>query len=354
MATTAPKLAAPSRTRKWVERVVKALATAYLVGLLATALTFHWIGERWWVTAVGLYVPRVVFAAPLPIVIAGVAWLRQRWWLWAQAPSVLLLVFPILGFVPPWPRFGGSGPALRILSYNVNSAAGGVDRVIAEVERFSPDVVLMQEISAFDVLEPALRASYPTVVHDNQFILATRFPLQQQPSPDPVMVAGRSHSPRFVRYLLQSPLGAVTIYNVHPISPRDGLDALHGQGLRQELLSGRLFRGAAASVIESNAELRAAQVRAFATAAAAESGPVIIAGDTNLPGLSPLLENLSRFHDGFADAGWGLGYTYPNDNRLWMRIDRIFTNDALRFVDFQVGQSKASDHLCVFAEIKKR
>jgi len=35
-----------------------------------------------------------------------------------------------------------------------------------------------------------------------------------------------------------------------------------------------------------------------------------------------------------------------------MRIDRVFANDALRFTTFRVGNSDASDHLCVIADLR--
>jgi endonuclease/exonuclease/phosphatase family metal-dependent hydrolase len=82
---------------------------------------------------------------------------------------------------------------------------------------------------------------------------------------------------------------------------------------------------------------------------------VVIGGDTNLPGLSVVLgEYLSGFRDGFSQAGWGFGYTYPTDKwRPWMRIDRILASNALRFTGFEVGQSKVSDHRCVVADLQR-
>jgi endonuclease/exonuclease/phosphatase (EEP) superfamily protein YafD len=82
---------------------------------------------------------------------------------------------------------------------------------------------------------------------------------------------------------------------------------------------------------------------------------VVIAGDTNLPGLSHVLHRyLSRYQDGFAKAGWGFGYTFPTRPRgPWMRIDRIVASDELRFVRFRVGRSLASDHECVVADLQR-
>ena len=87
-------------------------------------------------------------------------------------------------------------------------------------------------------------------------------------------------------------------------------------------------------------------------AAARESLPVSIAGDTNLPGLSAVFRRtLSRYSDAFRVAGWGLGYTFPQ-KFPFLRLDRILTNHKLRAVSFGVGCEGASDHLCVVAEIQ--
>jgi endonuclease/exonuclease/phosphatase (EEP) superfamily protein YafD len=105
--------------------------------------------------------------------------------------------------------------------------------------------------------------------------------------------------------------------------------------------------------IEQNIALRAAQVRALAQDAARSPFPVIIAGDTNLPGLSHTFrEHLGRFQDGFVEAGFGLGYTFPG-HRLWpwIRIDRVLASRQLRFIDFEVGQGGGSDHKSVTARI---
>jgi endonuclease/exonuclease/phosphatase family metal-dependent hydrolase len=242
-----------------------------------------------------------------------------------------------------------------VLSYNVDSCIGGCADIVQEVDRYSPDVVLMQEIAHADVLEELLRARYPTVDVSTQFVIASRYPFVSTSDPPELRYSGQARSPRWVRRVVDTPLGPITFYDVHPASPREDFAALRGHGLRREILSGRLFSGNAAPLIAKNAGLRALQVQSFAESAARVSGPVVIAGDTNLPGLSKILGRyLSQYADGFREAGWGLGYTYPNDRTPWMRIDRILASDQLRFVGFDVGTSPASDHLCVVADLQRR
>jgi hypothetical protein len=166
---------------------------------------------------------------------------------------------------------------------------------------------------------------------------------------------GRQRSPRAISYTLETPLGPIVFYNIHPVSPRQGLYALRRGGFKRGLLSGALLSGENARILQADGHLRDLQVETFARNAEKETLPVVIGGDTNLPDLSPALGALSRFRDAFRQAGWGFGYTFPAGRRAWMRLDRIFASPALRFVGFQVGKHAwASDHLCVVADLQRR
>jgi endonuclease/exonuclease/phosphatase family metal-dependent hydrolase len=155
--------------------------------------------------------------------------------------------------------------------------------------------------------------------------------------------------------VIETPLGAIAFYVMHPESPRRGFYALRGNGLRREILSGQGFPDDSEDVVADNSGLRAMQVADVASAARQEKRPVVIAGDTNLPELSYVLHRyLGGFQDGFAKAGWGFGYTFPTGRRgPWMRIDRILASDELHFVHFEVGHSLASDHECVVADLQR-
>jgi vancomycin resistance protein VanJ len=109
----------------------------------------------------------------------------------------------------------------------------------------------------------------------------------------------------------------------------------------------------AIAAMKRNAEIRASQVRALGAAAAQCAHRVVIAGDTNLPTLDPLLdEYLHGYRDGFAQAGIGFGYTFPTHRLVpWLRLDRVLTGPGLRVVRFYVGDGGASDHAPVSADI---
>jgi vancomycin resistance protein VanJ len=341
---------------KWLRRGAAVFGVLYPVALVAVAAMIRLIGEGWPVTAVALYLPRLGFAAPLPFVIGGLLAFRLRRLLWAQLASVFVLVFVLMGLELPWPHAADPNAAtLRILSYNVDSARAGADRIVGEIDAHSPDIVLLQEVDDPGELERLLRSRYLTVSTSTQFLVASRYPVTSSVDPDALSFAGELQAPRFVRQLVETPLGRIALYNVHPVSPRDAFNTLWDHGLRHEIAAGRLFDSENSRVVKENFGLRTLQVESFAAAAARETDPVVIAGDTNLPGLSrTFARNLSGYEDGFTKAGWGFGYTYPRGKHTpWMRLDRILSNGRLRFVDFDVCASTASDHLCVVATLQR-
>jgi len=342
---------------KWIPRLVRAVAIAYPATLLAIWIAMRWIGEAWWVSTAALYLPYALFGLPLPFVVLA-AWLkRMRRLARAQLVSLLLLVFPIMGFVLPWPSFAdASAPKIRIVSLNVDSGRAGAERIVDAIAGYSPDVVLLQETAANEAFVPVLRARFPTVSTSGQFALATRFPLVRVMEPEKLPYYGTIRSARFIEYVLDTPLGTIPFFSAHPISPREGLVSIRGEGLRHEIGTGRLLEGTRAHVLEVNTGLRTIQVEALAQAASLEPGPVVVAGDTNLPTPSRLLNRtLGEYVDAFQQAGLGFGYTFPTNKwRPWMRIDRIIARGPLRFVHFEIGRPVVSDHHFIVADLQAR
>jgi endonuclease/exonuclease/phosphatase family metal-dependent hydrolase len=338
------------------ERVVLLAAILYVLALLAIAVVLPLFGEHWWVTGVALYAPRFFLGVPLPFLTLAMLGRRLRPFLWTQALALFLLVFPIMGFVIPRPHWHRESPVVRVLTYNIDSSEtiSRIDDVLAEIEGFSPDVVFLEEAMVGEErFLPKLQERFATVQATGQFVVAAKFPLVKVETPPQVVSDGRPHSPRFLRVVLDTSLGPITFYVVHPISPRESLLKVRAAGKRG-LLFGRVFDSATAAAFYANAHLREVQVQTFGAEAQHEPGPVVVAGDTNLPDLSLVLgENLSSLEDGFTEAGWGLGYTFPTNKRFpqWMRIDRILAGHGLHFVGFHVGTAPVSDHLCVVADL---
>jgi vancomycin resistance protein VanJ len=301
------------------------------------------VGERCWLTTVGLYLPRALFALPWPLLCFWL-WRRRGRWLWlTQAAAALLLLFPLGGLVLPGaPRPTAGAPVLRVLAYNVMHAYRGPQRIMDEIDRFSPDVVLLVKLNATqEPMRQLLAGRYPHVAIYGGAAVASRFPILSRFDPDDPQTYEPAEQGHYVQAVIATPLGPIAFYACHPLSPRDGLAhaaRLGGLGL-----------------LKAETAWREDHVRHLAERARTERLPVVIAGDTNLPDLSPLLRRqLSGYRDGFREAGWGFGYTFPTQPFRWMRIDRILASDSLRFVGFQQGSSSASDHLCVVADLQRR
>src|ERR1700749_2017646 len=131
--------------RAIARRLTAGVAVAYVAALAVAAFLLRFVGERWWATCVVLYLPRVFFFAPLPIVVVALPALRMRRLLWTQAAAALLVLFPLMGGVLPWAHGKDeSKPSLRLLSFNVNSGYDGYDKVLAAVRGYNPDIVLFQ------------------------------------------------------------------------------------------------------------------------------------------------------------------------------------------------------------------
>ena len=90
---------------------------------------------------------------------------------------------------------------------------------------------------------------------DGEFVLATRYRFGFRDvfvPPDLVYPQGRGGT-HYVHYPLETPLGLVEVFNVHPTSPRPGLEEVRGNGLREEIISSRLLSGKTSGPVEWNA-----------------------------------------------------------------------------------------------------
>jgi len=342
--------------------VALAVGIAYPLGLLAAWALLRFSGEGWWVPLVGLYAPPVGFLFPAPIAfIVTWRWAGRRW-LALQIVAVVLALFGLLGLNLGLRRDTQAAQdpnALRVLSYNIDMGTRGVPGLVSQIMQMQPNLVLLQE--SHEELSEQLRQAFPGWHTDStgQFFIASRFPILEIREPPPLHYslgeggsrkAGEGGA-RFMRYTIDSPWGPLDVFSVHTTSPREGLEDMRGQGFLHELSRGHVLLGRNPGLLSFNAYRRRRQIENLMTEVRASRRPVIIAGDFNLPGLSRVAhDNLGGFDDGFAQAGRGFGYTYPS-KLPFLRIDRIFTGPGLRTVDFRLGQTRASDHLCIWAVI---
>jgi vancomycin resistance protein VanJ len=346
---------APPRPARRFARVVVALATVvYLVVLVAYAAAVIFGAERHWVTTVLLYMPHVLALAPLAVLAPLLALVGPRRLLALTALLVAAFVSLVMGLkLPGGAPSPSGGPHLRLLTYNVDSGRQSLPLLVDEVRDAAPDLVVFQETA--EGVNSAVAAALPALAHthsDGQFFVASRYPIVEVQPSALFKLDGADHTGHFVHYLLDTPLGPVEVVNLHPISPREGVENVRGLGFRHELLSGRLWH-ADGRTLEAGVRLRRAELEAAVAAAHSATHPVIVVGDTNLPADSTLLDLFAGFTDAFTQAGSGFGYTFPAHKRFaWMRIDRVFLGAGLRATHVEVGAGRGSDHHAVWADVE--
>ena len=348
---------APGRRKRLAalaRSIVNLSAIVYLLALLAVVAALRLVGERWWVTTVALYLPRIGFALPLPLLVVALLVARSYRLLVTQLLAAFVLLFPLMGMHVGGARAGTPGARrFRLFTLNTGLGKNGTGEILDRIRGANPDVIALEEVDDGDV--EALRRGFPgyDFRHLDQFVIASRFPIEEEVVPPPLWSHGRAQSAQYAHCRLITPAGPIRLFAVHPISPHDAFDRLRGRGLWYELLSGRLLGAASARAMEANTEERLAQVRALGGDAAKSPEPVIIAGDTNLPGLSWAFSHwLGAFSDGFAEVGRGFGYSYPAQRMAWMRIDRILAGSRFRFLEVATISPRISDHLPVTADLE--
>jgi endonuclease/exonuclease/phosphatase (EEP) superfamily protein YafD len=355
----------------------RGVAVVYLTALCALVLALRFVGEDSWLLTPVMYAPRLVCALPLVLTVPALLYAGPRWMLVTQVAALALVVFPLMGLElhpgavllaqkrqPATATATATATAsFRLLSLNVFFGHAGCEAILKEIAAHDPDVILLE--AGIGSCDRALAARYPSMHVETrggvEFTLASKFPVLDFYRPEdfpgsPIIGQG------YVRYTLDTPLGRIDLFGMHPYSPRHGFEGARkdlqtplrdpwNEAHLPHLAEGRL-------AIESNTSVRRRQVEAVTAAAAKSTNPVIIAGDTNLPALSRIYARFfgsSPWKDGFAAVGNGFGYTFPTswdyEQGPWMRLDRIFVGAPLRFLNFEVGGRGASDHCPVIADI---
>jgi vancomycin resistance protein VanJ len=316
---------------------------------------FRLIGERWWLTTIALYLPRVAFALPLPFLIVALALVRAWRLLALQVVSVGLVLFPLMGLSLGGAAAAHAGSArFRVFTGNIGVAADGLGPTLARIRAADADVIALEEVAPESVAP--LRAGLPgyDLRAVEQFVVASRFPIESVTPPPVLRTSGETwDTAHYLKCRLITPGGPLTLYVVHPISPHEVFNQMRGHLLR-EILSGQLFGARNADATQSNTDQRLAQIATVAADAYRSPDPVLIAGDTNLPGESWAFARwLGRYQDAFAVVGRGFGYTYPSRHmRPWMRLDRILADRRLLFLDAAVTAEPVSLHHGLTADLE--
>ncbi len=331
-----------SLTEAW-KKVPKALIWAngaYLMALLALTISNALGPELSGLGSVNLYLPQWLWAIPgglLLLLTLAVA----RAWAWVPLIALLWVFGPLMGFCGKGAfsgSAGGAGIHLRIMTYNVKWGIHDGHAIAADVLAYHPDILQLQDSEGVLNGELGKVVAGWNVRISGQYIVASPHPLPSLESRD-ISFAGTNH--HCVRYVLQAGGTPVTIYNVHLLSPRNGLVSM-----RHHQIGG----------MEGNADARLQEADRLAGYVQQESGSTLLTGDLNAPVQSLVCRKLFRagLKDAFSESGFGYGYTYGQATRVghpYVRIDHVLASHQWRIEHCWVGNTQGSEHSPVIADL---
>ncbi|MBL8260005.1 MAG: endonuclease/exonuclease/phosphatase family protein [Candidatus Competibacteraceae bacterium] len=286
------------------------------------------LGRQWWgfeLTTHFRVQYVVAFACWATLLIV---WRRRAW---AVAFMALALVNALLvktgvgGFSETRP--GATGPALRALLANVNSANRDDRRIRDLIARHDPDVVILLEATPW-LLErlAGLADRYPHRIaepREDNFGIAL---LSRRPfSNGCIARIGAAGLPSTVA---EFEIGRrrLVIAGTHPLPP----------------MSAELAR------------LRNEQFDSLAAFARQTPQPLVVMGDLNATPWSPYFERLladSGLRDG--RSGHGLLPTWPVGwPPLWIPIDHVLISEGIEIQRWQTGAAIGSDHYPVIVDFR--
>lgn len=332
---------APSRSKaKTAAPAASCLLYAALLALLSAANALG--PERWWWSTLNLYLPQWIWGVPgLALLIVFLRIARQH--LWIPAALLLWVAGPLMGF--RWslaaPRTTGSGVRLRVMTYNIKWKTCDVHACIEQIRADNPDILLLQDASG--AVETGLAELLPEwrFGGNGQYILGRRPWLQVI---DERILSYPDELGHWLRCRIALGGRSATIYDVHLLSPRRGLQAMKAPN------SGGI------DDVEEDASARLEQVEVLARSLRHETGPVLVGGDMNAPVQSLVCRDLmdTGLRDAFDLSGCGYGYTYGHNSRLahsYVRIDHVLLSKPWQALRCWTGEAPGSDHRPVIADL---
>ena len=301
-----------------------ALAAA-LAAVAAIALS-----DRWWLFELAGHFRYHLIAGALPFALLAL-WRGPRWIALVLAATAVWHAYEIER-APYAPEAAAAQPAaLKIVSFNLFWANRSHAEVIRFLDWTDADIVVLQETTT--EWSRALTALAPRYPH--------RFPDATEPHPGVLVLSKSPLAP----HGLQMPYA--TTMNVRW---RDGTILLIG--VHTVLPFGEIGRG-----------VQAETLRRIADAAAAASGPVVVAGDFNHTPYTPRFARLAAEgrllaarHPGLWPITWRAQFRgVPVLDRLFgLPIDQVLVNDHFAVRTVAIGPELGSDHLPVTVELAPR
>lgn len=316
---------------------------SYALGLLAFfSLRNFETPAQPFVTLVNAFLP---FAfAPLGLALPLALLTRSRLAI-GSALSVAVIFAGVYGdYVLPFKN--SQNPAgrlgLQVMNFNLGPGQAQPEQLVAVIRRANADVVAVEELTPAIAahLQTDLSEQYPYMLLDPQSEsvgVLSRYPIFNAQWRSPTQ-GGRSYLHAQLAWHAQ----LIHLVIVHPFPPEI---VWYGQsripiGLR-----------------ETEASQTIAEVAQWVKTL---DGPKMVVGDFNMSDQTPAYAQLRAvLHDAYREAGWGLGFTFPNNLHVdgqpvpgpFVRIDYIFHSADLLAQEAYVDCGGSSDHCYLVARL---
>lgn len=280
-----------------------------------------------------------------------VVWLVRRNWIAAIVPLVALAgsagyLRAMVGL-----RFGAKPEGdLRVATINIHNfnqygnAPYAAHLVTHAAMEEQVDVLCMQEFELDSQLDSTTLSSYfhhslSYIVYEGSQAILSRYPIldyRYSRFPD-------TNNDWMMADLL---VGGDTVRVISVHLQTSGLSLLSGYYRRSIW---RLPIEAVKRTLTNNSRRRAEQVESVLRMVDTTRHRLFLAGDFNdLPASYTYHRLTNRLHDGFCEAGRGIGGTFRPMGKL-LRIDYLLHDDASRCVDYRTLDGEMSDHKMVVA-----
>ncbi len=329
----------------WAARWFRGSVKIYLLLVLALWLLLHLGADRWWPATLILFGPRWVFALPL-LLLAPLAFrLGRRQLLWLAAAAAVLFI-PFMGLRVPLFREAADGATIRVLTCNVGGPGMDRESLARLIRESGADIVALQECAR----ETALKALPGwTLVTEERLVVAARAPVTRAKGRRIMHPPSQWPRASALQCVIHLPEGDLTFSSIHLPSPRQGLSNL--------LDRDRLLNLSRIPLLKKETELRRRTAEEIEALLRAGALPAVVAGDFNMPVESAWYRRFwPAYANAFSKAGFGYGFTEKIAIRGFeyrVRIDHILTRGDLVAEKCWVGMDVGSDHLPLFAEIRR-
>jgi endonuclease/exonuclease/phosphatase (EEP) superfamily protein YafD len=294
--------------------------------------------DKWWPATLVGYSPRFLLAAPLILLFPMCLWKFRKGAVLLIAAGIMI-AWPIMGLQVP---LRGASPerseGLKIISANMGGGCS-TERLLALIERESPDLVVLQEYSARRNHKIFSDRGWHIESRGGLFC-ASRFPIVEA---ETIRLNPKaSWEIRVARFEIAGPDGAIQLFDIHLPTVREGL---------QEVIDDK-FDGL--PELEENSRSRMRESQAVSQWVRSFAGPKVILGDFNMPADSAIYQECwSQFDNAFAARGFGYGFT-KFTRYHGIRIDHILTDRSWEIIVCRVGTDIGGDHRPVLAELIQR